>query len=303
MPVWDPEIVVDEPLARRLIADQFPQLAPRDLRLLGEGWDSTVWRSGEWTWRFPRRQVVVPMLEREVRQLPRLQPLLPLQIPVPVHAGTPSAAFPWPFAGARYISGQEMCDAQLSQPERDALAPTLAAFLRVLHSEDVLELLARDERLPLDPFGRGDAAQRVPRTREALADVEARGLWSVPQHVEELLSEAQDLPAASRTSAVHGDLHLRHLLVHHGGASAVIDWIDLMEAAPAVDLILYWSAFSPAGRAAFLEVYGDLSEAELLRARVLAFNLCAILASYASAGGFARLEREAVAGLSRAAAD
>jgi len=38
-----------------------PGLRDAPLRLLGEGWDSTVWRAGEeWVFRFPRREMVVP---------------------------------------------------------------------------------------------------------------------------------------------------------------------------------------------------------------------------------------------------
>ena len=81
---WDAEVRVDEQLARRLIADQFPELEPGDLRLLGEGWDAMVWLvDGRWVFRFPRRAVVVSGLENEIRYLPQLASLLPLPIPVP----------------------------------------------------------------------------------------------------------------------------------------------------------------------------------------------------------------------------
>jgi hypothetical protein len=40
---WSPEVTVGKELARRLIREQFSQLERRSLRLLGEGWDTTVW--------------------------------------------------------------------------------------------------------------------------------------------------------------------------------------------------------------------------------------------------------------------
>ena len=56
MPEWSAEVTVDEPLARRLIAEQFPDLALDSLTLLGEGWDNTVWLvDAQWVFRFPRR--------------------------------------------------------------------------------------------------------------------------------------------------------------------------------------------------------------------------------------------------------
>ena len=47
MPLWDPEIAVDSVLASRLLAEQFPELAPLPIRLLGSGWDNTVYAVGE----------------------------------------------------------------------------------------------------------------------------------------------------------------------------------------------------------------------------------------------------------------
>ena len=44
MPTWEPEIVVDEPLARGLLA-QLPELELDALRRLASGWDYTVFVS------------------------------------------------------------------------------------------------------------------------------------------------------------------------------------------------------------------------------------------------------------------
>ena len=102
---------------------------------------------------------------------------------------------------------------------------------------------------------------------------------------------------------VHGDLHFRHLLVNDGRASGVIDWGDVCRSDPAIDLPLLWSFVPPDGRDAFLAAYGPVNDAQLLRARVLAVQLCAALAQYARVEGNAGVEREAVAGLERALED
>jgi len=100
---------------------------------------------------------------------------------------------------------------------------------------------------------------------------------------------------------VHGDLHVRHLLVDEGGAlTGVIDWGDVCRADRAADLSLVWSLLPPAGRAAFLDEYGPVDEGTLLRARVLALFLCALLAVYARDERSPSLERESRAGLERA---
>ena len=88
MPVWSAEVTVDEPLARGLITDQFPEVALESLQLLGVGWDNTAWLVDDrWVFRFPRRAVAIPGFERELGALPQLAPRLPLPIPDPVFVG------------------------------------------------------------------------------------------------------------------------------------------------------------------------------------------------------------------------
>src|SRR5215218_5677128 len=106
--VWSAEVTVDEDLARWLIAAQFPHVELRSLRLLGEGWDNTVWLVDErWAFRFPRRAVAIAGVERELAALPLVAPRLPLPIPAPVFAGIPAEGFPWPWFGAAHIPGGE----------------------------------------------------------------------------------------------------------------------------------------------------------------------------------------------------
>src|ERR1700689_4063454 len=98
------EVIVDEALARRLIGAQFPDFELRSIRLLGEGWDMTVWLvDDQWVFRFPRREVVIPGLINELSYLPKLATLVPLPIPVPKHFGEPSPEYPWPFYGAPFL--------------------------------------------------------------------------------------------------------------------------------------------------------------------------------------------------------
>ena len=109
-------------------------------------------------------------------------------------------------------------------------------------------------------------------------------------------------PPDGEPVVVHGDLHLRHLLVGPDGlATGVIDWGDSCLADPALDLSLAFSAFTGPARAALLAAYGrPLDEARELRARVLALCLCAALADYGDLEGFPALRAEALAGVRRA---
>ena len=293
MPAWDAEVEVDEALARSLISAHFPALAAGSLRRVGEGWDNVVWATeDDVAFRFPRREIAIPGVEREIVLLPALAPRLPLAIPDAAFAGAPCERFRWPWFGSRLIAGREVAGAHLDDAARIALAPRLGEFLRTLHDLDV------GAALPRDPMRRTDMAIRVPLTRKALAEVAP--VWAAPARVEDLLAEAERLPVPEASALVHGDLHVRHLLVDAAGTPAgVIDWGDVCRADPSLDLSLYWSLLPPAGRDAFVGAYGPVGEHGLLRARVLAFFFGATLATYARAEGMPELEREALDGLTR----
>jgi aminoglycoside phosphotransferase (APT) family kinase protein len=283
VPEWDAELVVDAALARRLVAGQFPDFADAPLALLSEGWDNTVWRSGEWVFRFPRRAVVVPGLRREIAVLPGLE--LPLAVPRPELIGEPAEGFPFPWCGARFLPGREPLG--LSEAQRDRLGRPLAEFLRALHAQPA-------GGLPVDANARADMARRVPMLRAALAELNEPA-------PEDVLSAALELPPSAPRGLAHGDLHLRHLLVDDAGApTAVIDWIDVCRGDPGIDLPLYWCLLTPSAREDFRAAY-PVTDEQLLRGRVLALFLCAILARYARDVGDRALEAEALAGLRRSA--
>jgi aminoglycoside phosphotransferase (APT) family kinase protein len=288
---WSPQIVVDEPLARRLLGEQFPELELASIELVGEGWDNTVWRvDREWVFRFPRREIALPGVRRELAVLPELAPRLPVPVPEPVFVGKTSDHYPWPFFGAAFLAGRELADAGLDDEGRAKLARPLAEFLCALHA------IEADVELPEDPNRRSDMPFRTERASQALAEVERLGLWRVPASAQAILEPARDLPVPEASAIVHGDLHLRHVLVGEAGElAAVIDWGDVCVADPCIDLVLYWCLLPPEARDEFLDVYGPVEEEQLLRARVLALHICSVLAHSGEGADVA----EAIAGLER----
>ncbi len=296
---WESEIVVGEDLARRLIAARFPSLDVSSLRPVGEGWDNTVWATADGVaFRFPRRQIAVAGVERELAVLPELAAQLPVPIPDAAFLGAPSADFPWPWFGSRLIIGKEVAAAGIGVRERGRLASELGRFLGRLHG--LRPGLAPE--LPIDPMGRADMRARVPRAREALEQVAS--VWVGGARVEAVLGPAQELAPDGEGVIVHGDLHLRHALVsERGGLAGVIDWGDVCRAPRSVDLSLYWSLFDSGARIAFREAYGPLSDATLARARVLALYFGGTLVAYALDVGMDALAREALEGLERTLVD
>ena len=296
MPVWDAELTVDEGLARRLLEEQFPDVASLPIVLLGAGWDNTVYTVGdEWIFRFPRRDAVLSGFRLEIEYLPLLAPLLPFAIPVPERIGEPSVAFRWPFFGARKLPGVELADAP--DTDRQTLAGDLARFLRALHRDDAVQAVGTP--LPENWTRRADMEVRVPYVLEKLTELDA--LWHAPEHVRALIEDARSLPPPQPKAVCHGDFHFRHVLVDGGRMRGVIDWIDLCRGEPALDLQTVWSLLPPEARPAFFAEYGEVDDETLLRARVIAFHLGAALLDYGHQEGLPALEREALASLDRTA--
>jgi aminoglycoside phosphotransferase (APT) family kinase protein len=304
--VWDAEHALDADQARRLLAGQFPDLELASVEPLGIGFDNTVYLvDGTWVFRFPRREVAVALIDRELAVLPGLAGRLPLPVPVPELVGRPGGDYPWPFWGARLVPGRELAAAEVPGGDRAELGAQVGAFLQALHDP----VVARDlgGALPHDPMRRGTPSTRGPSARANLDRLAARGCWdlgsAVDRAVNEVITAADPLPAPSGEPVlVHGDLHLRHLLVlSDGRAGGVIDWGDSCLADPALDLSLAYAAFAGPARTALLAAYGrPVAEERELRARVLAVNLCSALADYADLEGHRGLLAEALAGVRRA---
>jgi aminoglycoside phosphotransferase (APT) family kinase protein len=297
VPEWDAEVAIDEELVRALLRAQFPELDASSARLVGEGWDNAVWLVEEqWAFRFPRRQIAIPGVERELALLPRLAPLLPVPIPEPRFVGTSSERFPWPFFAARLLPGRELADAGLGEDARVEVGAELGRLLRVLHAPETAARVDPEGVLPVDFNRRADMAFRVPRTRERLEELG----HPETEAIAELLAEAEALPPSASQALVHGDLHLRHVLVDGTSMSGVIDWGDICVGDPAIDLQLVWSLLPSGRRGAFFAEYGSVEPETSLRARVLAVYLSAMLAVYARSVGHASLEQASLAGLERA---
>ncbi len=275
--IWSAEQHVDEERARRLIRARFEELAADAVELVSEGWDYVAFRvDGEWAFRFPRREAVVPGTEREIALLPALAERLPVGLPAPVFVGRPASDFPWPFYGARYLEGVEATG-------RPVEPTALGVALRALHAPETLEAVG--DALPADPLGRVDMSVRLPRLEELGVEAPA------------LIASARELPPARHTAVCHGDLHMRQLLVAGSELTGIVDWVDVCRSDPAVDLSVAWSTLDRASRPAFFAAYGEIAEETRVRARVVAASLCAMLVDWAEKEEVPRVLEAAVAGL------
>jgi aminoglycoside phosphotransferase (APT) family kinase protein len=304
---WTAEVDVTRQLAAGLIREQFPDLGAQQVTLLATGWDNAAFVvDGQWLFRFPRREVAVPGVQREIAVLPRLATRLPLPIPAPQFVGQPSSRYPWPFFGARLLPGRELADSGLADSARAAAAASVGHFLRTLHDPGLVALVD-GAGLPADPMRRASAPVRARRARDVLTRLVDRGIWPAGSEVSRFLEQAEreaDISGRGPLAVCHGDLHVRHLLVDRGGSvTGVIDWGDLCRADPAVDLSIAYFGFAGKARADLLSAYGEALSAEReLAARTCAISLAVSLAEYAADDGRVALLQECLAGLGRTVA-
>lgn len=301
LPVWHPEIVVDEPTARELIHQQFPHVDSSSVEDLGFGYDNTAFLVGEtFVFRFPRRAIAVALMEREMAVLPTIAPLLPVPIPVPILAGIPAGSYPWPFAGYRLLVGTTASSLALSESECERIAAPLGAFLQHLHSVDVRDAVG--DALPGDLIGRLDHSRRLPLATERMAELESAGLLN---DVEPFLGYMAKHPPGlcDDPRVVHGDMYARHLLLDgERNLCGVIDWGDMHLGDPALDLAIVLTMLPQRAQPAFLAAYGKVSASTWERARYRAIYHSVMVAHYGYGSGDAEMLRtgiDALANLSR----
>jgi aminoglycoside phosphotransferase (APT) family kinase protein len=229
--------------------------------------------------RFPRRTIAVPLIRTELAALPRIAPLLPVPIPVPSFAGSPSADYPWPFAGYPLLRGTPLDAKRPSARERTLLAPALGAFLRALHG--ARSHAAAANVLGGDVIGRLDHAKRLPQARARFADAAAAGAFTDGDVFIAAMERIAPNDAPRPAVVVHGDLYPRHLLVDDAGALAgVIDWGDIHQGDPALDLAAAKLVLPPTDLDAFLAHYGAVDTTTWDRATYRAIHHAALELAY-----------------------
>jgi aminoglycoside phosphotransferase (APT) family kinase protein len=255
---WESEFDVDEQLARRLISSQFPQLQGAPVARFGAGMDNVAYLVADrYVFRFPRRTVVVPLLEREERILPLIADRVPLPIPFPQFVGKPDFGYPWTFAGYERIRGTSACSVSLSIEDRMQMARPLGAFLRALHAID--PQIGTDAGLPGDELGRLHHRRRFPLAQERFGELQAAGLLDDVRPFLAFLAEHPPDEEREQSCIVHADLYARHFLVDRTHRLAgIIDWGDVHVGDPALDLMAVHSMLPPSAYDAFIDAYGGV---------------------------------------------
>ncbi len=234
------EVATDVALVRRLVAEQFPEWTELPVEaLLPWGTDNALYRLGtDKVVRLPRIEWAAGGVARDFEWLPRLAPLLPVAIPVPIARGAPGEGYEWDWGVYPWLEG-ETPPPDADQPA--ALVGEVAAFVRALRAVDV----------PDGPegFRAGPLGPREEMVRDALAQLEgvidteaAAAAWEKARNVVEW-----DRPPVW----LHGDLLPGNFLLRDGRLTGVIDWGGVGVGDPAAEMLAAWSLFDRAGRDEF----------------------------------------------------
>ena len=259
------ELQIEEALVRSLLAAQFPEWADLPVRRVEpSGTVNAIFRVGdELSVRLPRRDGPTTPGSKELEWLPRLAPLLPVDIPVPVAQGRPSAGYPWFWEIHTWVEGEAI---PVDEIDATGAARDLAALVGAMQQLDPAGA----------PHGRGiPLAQRDPEIRRWLARFD--GDPTVTAEWERALAAP---PWDGPPIWHHGDLDVRNWVVRDGHISGVIDWGSMGVGDPACDVMVAWKLHSAAARDEFRDAL-PTDDATWERARGWALSQAvAILAYY-----------------------
>ncbi|WP_445296569.1 aminoglycoside phosphotransferase family protein [Chitinimonas sp. PSY-7] len=266
------QLEIDDALVQHLLSAQFPQWAALPIRLVSPGgWDNRTFRLGEhMLLRMPSAADYASQVEKEQQWLPRLAPLLPLPIPVPLAIGKPAAGYPWKWSIYRWLDGDTARSAQIADPHD--FATGLAQFLIAL------QMIDTKGGPPPGPhsFYRGGALTIYDaETRAAIAALKSKIDAAVATEVWEAALKTiwRDPPVW-----VHGDISPGNLLVKAGKLNAVIDFGQLTVGDPACDLAIAWTFFTGESREAFRTML-PFDPGTWARARAWTLWKCLIIAA------------------------
>jgi len=238
------EIDISIAVVARMIARQFPQWVDLPVTAApSAGTDNAIYRlGGDMAVRLPRRAGTVAALARELQWLPRLGPLLPLAVPVPLAEGTPGEGFPFPWAVYRWLDGENVA----GEPGVDLsdAAVRLGRFVAALQRIDTAGA-------PPPTFRAEPVSTLDDRVRTQIRDLAADGTVD-PGLATAAWETAIAAPAWEGPPRwVHADLSPLNLLARHGRLSAVIDFGGLGVGDPAIDLLPAWAWLTPHTRDLF----------------------------------------------------
>jgi aminoglycoside phosphotransferase (APT) family kinase protein len=269
MAMHENEVHTDVPLVRRLLAGQFPQWAELPIeRVSSAGTSNALYRIGDaMVARLPRIHWAVGSVDKDFDWLPRLAPLLPVAIPVPLAKGTPAEGYPWDWGVYTWLEGENPTADRIAGSR--ALTGDVVQFVDALHGVDLANGPATHRGASLEE--QDESARAALVALNGMIDTKAAAAaWD----------EALETPEWSGPPVwIHGDLLPGNLLVGDGRLTGVIDWSLLGIGDPACDMTIAWSLLSAEARNVFRAEL-DIDDGTWARGRGWALSIALIALPY-----------------------
>ena len=235
MGMHDGELHIDEAVARRLIAGQFPEWRHERIRRMAtDGTVNAIFRIGtDFTARFPIRAADLVTtnahLTREAEALRGLSAACPFPTPVPVAIGAPGYGYPLPWSVQTWLPGTVTTPEGSAQSDR--FAHDLATLIRSLRAADT-------KSRKFTGSGRGGDLKDSDEWMETCFH-KSEDLLPV-NRLRELWAAFRILPDAESIVMNHGDLIPGNLLVDDDRLVGVLDGGGFGPADPSLDLVAAW---------------------------------------------------------------
>jgi aminoglycoside phosphotransferase (APT) family kinase protein len=217
--------------------------------------------------RLPRIHWAVGAADKDFEWLPRLAPLLPVAIPVPLAKGAPAEGYPWEWGVYPWLEGDNPAVNDISDPS--SVTRDVVQFVDALHRVDLADGPPTRRGAPLE--GQDESARAALVALEGMIDIDAAtAAWD----------EALATPEWSGSPVwVHGDLLPGNLLLENGRLTGVIDWGLLGIGDPACDMMIAWGLLPAEARDVFRAEL-DVDDATWMRGRGWALSIALIALPY-----------------------
>lgn len=196
--------------------------------------------------RMPSRAEYAFQVEKEQYWLPKLKPLLSIQIPTPVAIGKPTKDYPWKWSIYEWIKGESIASSHMT--DYCELAIDLAEFLVSFQSIDSTEGPLPG---PHNFYRGGSLKVYDDEVKKAVAII---GKKIDSKTVMEIWEIALATSWLRQPVWVHGDVSAGNLLIDNGKLCAVIDFGQLAIGDPACDLTIAYTLFSSKSRDVFRKI-------------------------------------------------
>lgn len=240
----DDQLHIDEALAARLVAEQFPRWGhERVSHVMTDGTVNAIFRIGaDLTARFPLRSAdpadTGDELSREAAAMRELAMYCSLPTPEPVALGTPGHGYPLPWSVQTWLPGAVATPAGLAHSE--VFTRDLATLIHSLRAADA-------GGRPFTGSGRGGDLKDSDEWME-VCFLQSGSLLPVDR-LRALWSEFRSLPPAGPAVMTHGDLIPGNLLVEGVRLVGVLDGGGFAPADPSLDLVPAWHMLDDERRA------------------------------------------------------